>query len=94
MFGKLASELSLSSFPERGDHPAVSKLEAAVKREGGTPPWRWGAWPGQRFQTQGLVQLQGGGGLDSVLGHLCCAPEPPEGEAPPRPVDQLPQGAS
>ena len=30
----------------------------------------------------------------TVLGPLCCAPEPPEGEAPSRPVDQCPQGAS
>ena len=53
---KLASEMSLSSFPESGGHPALSKLEAAmgaVKWEGGTPPWRQGPWPGWRFQSLG-----------------------------------------
>ena len=54
---KLASEMSLSSFPGSGGHSALSKLEAAmrgaVKWEGGTPPWRQGAWPGRRFQSLG-----------------------------------------
>lgn len=51
------------------------------------------SWP-EISEPWSLVRLQDGGGLDSVLGSLRCAPDPPEGEAPSRPVDQLPQGAS
>ena len=54
----------------------------------GQPTLVAGGMAGRRFQTQGR------GRLDSVLGSLCCAPEPPEGEAPSRPVDQRPQGPS
>ena len=69
LFCKLASEPSLSSFPERGDHPAVSKLEAAMggsEMGRGHPTLVAGRGAGQRFQTQGR------GGSDCPGASMLC----------------------